>query len=150
MTETSEAFASLSRIIASRAHGEHELTQKLLRRGFTRPAIDAAIHHARELLLLEPDEAIARRFAQELAARASATPRSVSLRLHRRGLPPDHIRNAISEAFAEWDPDEAAWHIVEREEDWARAARRLERRGFETETIAKAVDRLRRAKPSSS
>ena len=150
MTTASDAFASLARIIARRAHGEHELTQKLLRRGFTTPAIEAAIARARELLLLETDRDIAHRYARELADRTGATPRSVFHKLRRRGLSTDHARSAVAEAFQGWEPDQAAWHLVRHEGDHARAARRLERRGFETETIARAVDRLRRAKPSSS
>ena len=145
-----DAFASLTRIIARRAHGEHELTQKLLRRGVTVPAIEAARARARALLLLEPDAEIARRYAQELAVRAGATPRSVSHKLRKRGFQADHVRNAVAEAFATWEANDAAWRLVEHEGDCMRAARRLARRGFDTETIAKAVDRLRRETPSSS
>lgn len=150
MTTASDAFASLTRIIAARAHGEQELTQKLRRRGFTAPEIETAIARARELLLLEPDAEIARRYARELATRTGATPRSVSQKLRQRGLNTENVRTAVAEAFAGWEPDDAAWRLVAHESDRARAARRLKRRGFQSETIAKAVDRLRRAKPSPS
>ena len=132
------------RILARRAHGRAELTVKMRQRGFPSEEISAAIDRAIELGLMETEDAVAERFATELAQKPGATPRGVRQKLSARGFPGESIRRAISTAFAEWDALEAALVYANRDHDVARTARRLERKGFPADVIIRTVRHLQR------
>lgn len=140
-TESTPLQAAM-RLLARRAHGRAELTAKLRQRGFASDAIETAIDRALELGLTESDEAVAERYARELAARSGATPRWVRQKLATRGLPRDAIQLAVERAFEDWDPRRAALELVAGEENIPRAARRLERKGFSADVIGWTVRRL--------
>ncbi|MEM7677603.1 MAG: recombination regulator RecX, partial [Myxococcota bacterium] len=79
------------RILARRAHGNAELSNKLRQRGFSTEDIDIALARAEELGFTESDEAIACRYAEELAQKSGATPKWVRHKLAARGLARDAI-----------------------------------------------------------
>ncbi|MEL7371107.1 MAG: regulatory protein RecX [Myxococcota bacterium] len=130
------------RILARRAHGKAELSNKLRQRGFSTEDINDALMRATELGYMESDASIAQRYAEELAQKAGATPRWVQHKLAARGLDRAAIGAAVDHAFASWDAREAAWSFIRGDKDIPRVARRLERKGFSADVIGWTVRRL--------
>ncbi len=132
-------------LLARRAHTNAELVRKLRERKFDDAEIDETIDRARSLHLMEDDEAIANRYAKSLRGeRRDATPRWAEQKLEQRGIDRHVARAAVKEAFAGWDERESAVAYVRNETDPRRAARKLERRGFSTDTIMWVSRRLSR------
>ncbi len=129
------------RLLARRSHGRAELAKKLAARGHDDHAVEAAFARLEELGYLGPDDEIARRFAEELARKTGATPRSVAAKLAARGF--EDAERAAQAAFLDWDPRSAASMVIAGEKNPDRAARRLSRRGFPADVIAGVVERLR-------
>jgi SOS response regulatory protein OraA/RecX len=129
-------------LLTRRAHTQAELVRKLRDRRFDDAEIDETIEKARSLHLMEDDEAIALRHAKEIAGRPDTTPAWAEKKLEQRGLDRHVVRAAVKEAFAGWDEHAAALCYVGRETDPRKAARKLERRGFSTDTAMWVSRRL--------
>ncbi len=132
----------IERLLASRAHTRAELRSKMKQRGYQATEIEAALARAEELCWLEPDEALANRAAEYQRQKTGATPATTRARLAARGLNSEAVEAAVKAAFSDWNALEAAWLLVEREKDPARAARRLMRKGFSADVISRVVRRL--------
>ena len=146
MAKTSAKTSPLDaamRLLARRAHGRSELTSKLRQRGYSSQEAERAIDRAIELGLMGTDEAVAERYAQELTGKTGATPRWVRQKLLARGLPSAAVKHAVTAAFADWDARASALAVAGHDENLARVARRLERKGFPTDVIGWTVRRLR-------
>lgn len=130
------------RLLTRRAHGRAELTTKLRQRGYSKEEAETAIDRAVELGLMGTDDAVATQYAEELARKTGATPRWVRQKLSARGLPPSAVQEAVTAAFADWDARSAALAFAGHDENSARVARRLERKGFPTDVIAWTVRHL--------
>jgi regulatory protein len=103
------ATAAALRLLAVQPRSERDLRDRLSRRGFRRPAIDAAIGRMRELGYLN-DGAFARFFVE---ARQASTPRSrraLSFELGRKGID----RDVATEAVADLSDEDAAYEAARR------------------------------------
>ena len=136
------ALDVLARILSRRAHTRAELLRKLRQRGFTPQEITEALERAQQLELLEPEAALAERYARELAQKAGATPRRAAAKLADKGFERGLAEAAIRAAFEGWDARAGAWAVVAQEVDPERAARRLARLGFPAEVVRWAVENI--------
>lgn len=141
---TRRAVDDAVRVLARRSHGRRELQVKLQRRGYPGTIIDAAFERLAELNYLEQEDAVAQRYAEELARKKGATPRLTEQKLRQRGFSESDTERAVGHAFRDWDARVAALDTVEGVEDPAKAARRLTRKGFPADAVAWVVERLRR------
>lgn len=117
--------------------------KKLRERKFDDTEIEETFERARSLHLMEDDEAIAHRYAKSLRSeRRDATPAWAEQKLEQRGIDRHLTRAAVKAAFTGWDERESAIAYVGRETDPRRAARKLERRGFSTDTVMWVSRRL--------
>jgi len=128
------------RILERRAHGPTELGAKLRARGFE--DVSALVERARELHLLETDEAVAERYARQLRRKGS-TPLAARAKLLRRGFDSSVSERATEQAFSDWDGKAEALAMLDSEQPSERVARRLSRRGFRADDIRWALARVR-------
>jgi len=131
------------RLLARRSHNRNELRSKARQRGFEDEAIEEAIARAEELRVLEDEAESAQRLARERARRRGATPRAVASKLRERGYASDITALAVREAFSDWDARRAAHEVTEFERNPDRAARKLQRLGFDADVIMEVVASLR-------
>ena len=116
------AVEAALRLLAVGPRSERDLRDRLRRRGFWRPAVDAAVARMRELAYLD-DAAYARFFVE---ARQAATPRSrraLAFELSRKGVD----RELATEAVAELSDADAAYEAARRR---LRTLRGLDRETF--------------------
>ena len=116
------AIESALRSLAIMPRSEKELRDRLKRRGYPRPAVDAAVTRMQELGYL--DDAVFARFFVE--ARQASTPRSrraLAFELGRKGID----RELVSETIATLSDAEAAYDAAQRR---LRSLRNLERQDF--------------------
>lgn len=146
--EAQAAFDGAVRILARRAHGRAELRRKLRQRKHAPADIDRAFERLEELGYLEDEDAVAQRYAAELAQRRGATPRVVSHKLRERGFAEEATAEAVALAFEEWDPRAAALQLLQGENDPEKAARKLSRKGFPTDAVVWVMERIRSRKES--
>ena len=117
------AIADALRILSLQPRSEKDLRDRLKRRGWHRPAVDAAMARMRELGYLN-DGAYARLFVE---ARQSATPRSrraLAFELQQRGID----RETAGDAIEPVSDADAAYEAAQRR---LRALRSLDRPTFE-------------------
>lgn len=138
-----EALELFFRLLARRSHNRAELRRKARQRGHEESAIDAAIARAEELHVLEDEADSAARLAEERSRRRGATPRAVEAKLLERGYASDIARTAVTEVFSRWDPRKAAREVLDSERDPTRAARKLQRLGFDADVIGAVVSHMR-------
>lgn len=103
------ALEAALRLLAATPRSERDLRDRLLRRGFRRAAVDAAIARTRELGYLD-DAAFARSFVE---ARQAATPRSrraLAFELERKGID----REVAAAAVAPLSDAQAAYEAAQR------------------------------------
>ena len=103
------AVEAALRLLAATPRSERDLRDRLRRRGFWRPAVDAAVARMRELGYVD-DAAYARFFVE---ARQAATPRSrraLAFELGRKGID----RETASEAVSELSDADAAYAAAQR------------------------------------
>jgi regulatory protein len=116
------AVASALSLLAVQPRTARDLSDRLRRRGFPQPAVDAAIERMRALGYLD-DAAYARFYVE---ARLSATPRSrraLAFELSRKGVE----REVAAESVAELSDEDAAYEAAQRR---LRALRGLDRQAF--------------------
>ena len=140
------ALESAVRLLSYRARSERELGDRLARKGFSRPAIDAAVERLGELGYLD-DAAFARSWTSN---RQSSRPRSrrlLTVELRRQGV----AQSAAEEATADISDDEAAYEATRsrvralRGLEYARFRERLgsflTRRGFGYDVARGVIER---------
>ncbi|MGF1511723.1 MAG: hypothetical protein ACFB9M_19680 [Myxococcota bacterium] len=142
---TDQAWNALLRIITPRAHGRAELSRKLRQRGCDEGAIRLAIEKAEDLQLLESEDELASRYAQQLRERG-ATPLAATQKLASRGFASDVSDRAIDTVFETWNGRIEALRMLESEHDLERAARRLSRRGFSADDLVWAMRHVRQSR----
>ncbi|MDP2674368.1 MAG: RecX family transcriptional regulator [Dehalococcoidia bacterium] len=143
-----DTVAAAMRLLSYRPRSESELRQRLARRGAPADLLDGAISRLRELGLVD-DAAFARAWVE---GRSRLSPRSQ--RLLRRELQAKGIDGeAAREALGPLDDEDAALRAAERRADAMRGLPYpefrqrlgdfLRRRGFDTATVRRTVERLR-------
>jgi SOS response regulatory protein OraA/RecX len=140
-----EVLELFIRLLARRSHNRAELRRKARQRGHEEAAIDGALTRAEELHVLESEADSAARFAEERSRRRGATPRAVEAKLLERGYASDIARGAVTDVFSTWDARAAARDVLDSEREPARAARKLQRLGFDADVIGEVVSHLRGA-----
>jgi regulatory protein len=140
------ALQAALRLVATRPRSDRELRDRLRRRGFGQPAVEAAAGRLRELGYLD-DAAFARFWTETRQAARPSSRRMVASELRRKGIE----QEAAQEATAEISDDEAAYEAASRR---LRALRGLEyqrfrerlgafltRRGFSYEVARRTIER---------
>lgn len=127
-----------------REHSRSELTQKLTQREYPRDDIDPALDALTEAGLLSDDRATRARIMSGL--RRGHGPSRIRQSLHQAGLSTDGEITGDDDESVDWVAQ--ARELAERRfgvdapadyREWARRARFLQSRGFDTETIRKAL-----------
>jgi regulatory protein len=146
----SSAIKDAVRYLSSRTRTEAEVRKHLVKRGFDASAIDEATERLEEEGLIG-DEAVACRWAEQLAGDERIGPLKALRKLMQRGLPPALAARAIDEAWKQRDDASIACRLADEafmgseenpKERAARAARLLAGRGFTPEDIAKCIRHL--------
>ncbi|MBI4573313.1 MAG: regulatory protein RecX [candidate division NC10 bacterium] len=97
--ERPDAWEAAVKLLAMRALSTQELRQRLLRRGYPPPEIDAVLARLRASRYLD-DAEYARAWARTRAHRRSLGPARLANELRARGIADAEISNALDEAFA--------------------------------------------------
>ena len=144
------AIKDAVRYLSSRTRTEAEVRDHLRKKGYDAAAIDdAAARLAEEGLL--GDEAVAARWAEQLAGDERIGPLKALRKLMQRGVPPAIASRAVNDAWTGRDDASIACRIVNEalrgsgespKERSARAARLLAGKGFSPEDIAKCLRHL--------
>lgn len=145
-----EAFDHAVRLIGGRMQSERELRTKLGRREYGPAVVDAVVVDLKRLGYVN-DEQFARNKASD-QARAKRHGKQRAVReLMKSGVARPTAERAVAEAYADVDPRSAAAEVAAKKAasltrlDPPAARRRLigflQRRGFDYETIAHAVER---------
>ncbi len=149
--EPESALDRAARLLAGRRHAVVELRRKLRRKGYSAAEVDGAIARARELGWLD-DEAAARDWAAELAARGGQGRRRAERKLLGRGLEPSLVRDALAAVWSDEVERRHARAVFERlaagekqrtREAAGRLYRKLASRGFGGEIAGEIVRRWR-------
>jgi regulatory protein len=132
------------RLLARREHSRAELQVKLGRRGFGNALIRLLVKDLESHNFLSDE-----RFAKSLISVRGETgygPRRIGLELTNRGVAEAVIREAMARIDIDWHQcgaDQATKkfgsHPPENFPEWARRARYLERRGFDSQVIRFAI-----------
>jgi regulatory protein len=104
---------------------EHEIAERLLRRGFEQGAVQEALERLRRVALLD-DRAFLRSFVRRELMRRTESASALRTRLRRRGIPPELLRD-LDASIAE-DPDLSAESLATEEGRARRALSELRRR----------------------
>lgn len=147
-------------LIAHRPRTEAEVRRALARKGHAEEAVASAIDRMLDLGYLD-DVAYARTFVAERSASRGHGPSRLRADLHRKGVPPAIIDQAIASGVDEVRVREAAFDVARRR--WTRLAsepdprkRRkrlgdfLARRGYDFELIREVTDALERQPAAAS
>ena len=113
------------RILARGPRTEHEVTERLLLRGFAPDAVRDALERLRRVSLLD-DRAFLRSFVRRELLRRPESGTALKTRLRRRGVPAELLTD-LDAAIAE-DPDLSAESLATEEGRARRAFHELERR----------------------
>jgi regulatory protein len=113
------------RMLARGPRTEHEITERLLLRGFERGAVEEAVQRLRRVSLLD-DRAFLLSFLRRELLRRAESGGALRSRLRRRGIPPDLL--ADLDATIAGDPDLAAESLATEEGRARRARSELRRR----------------------
>ena len=97
-TERRRALDSALRVLGVRPRSQRELEERLGRRGYSRPAIDAAVSRVRELGYVD-DEAFARYWTEQRGGTRPKSARMIQRELQTKGVD----REVSAEAVAEVD-----------------------------------------------
>jgi regulatory protein len=146
----SSAIKDAVRYLSARTRTEAEVRSHLMKKGFDASAIDEAAEKlAKEGLI--GDEAVASRWAEQLAGDERIGPLKALRKLMQRGVPPALAARAVDEAWKQRDDASIACRLAEEaligredspKERAAKAARLLAGKGFTPEDIAKCLRRL--------
>lgn len=110
--EACVCFAVTVDLLSRRDHAEEELSRKLKRSGYRRPAIDAAIARARENRFVDNDR-FAAYFIEE-RKRQGWGKRRIELELSRRGIRSEDVPGYPEEFFSDEDDLERACALLAR------------------------------------
>jgi regulatory protein len=141
-----EALHAATRLVAARPRSEREVRDRLRRRRFPQPAVDAAVGRLIELGFLN-DETFARFWAESRQGARPSSRRLIATELRRKGV----AAEAASAATATISDDEAAYEAASRR---LRSLRSLEyqrfrerlgafltRRGFSYDVSRRTIER---------
>lgn len=146
----SSAIKDAVRYLSSRTRTEAEVRSHLVKKGFDASAIDEAAERLVEEGLIG-DEAVAARWAEQLAADVRIGPLKALRKMMQRGVPPALAARALDEAWKQRDDTSIACRLADEatmgseeapKERAARVARLLAGKGFTPEDIAKCLRRL--------
>lgn len=126
-------------LLARRDHSEKELRTKLRQRDFTDEEIDKAISHARDHGWLSSPAELAERYADSLHRKNKGI-HYINQHLQNKGLPTlsRDVDLELEKAIRLVETKQAPLSRLSREEK-AKAARFLISRGFDSETITRAL-----------
>lgn len=138
------AEATALALLAGREHSRLELQRKLLQRGYATEEIDTALAALTENGYLDDSRAAAARLASGL--RRGHGPGRIRADLRGAGLDSTGLNAQAEEAAVDWSV-EARRVALKRfgetppadYQEWARRARFLQARGYDSETIRKAL-----------
>lgn len=139
------AEATALALLAGREHSRLELSRKLQQRGFEAEDIDAALSRMTEYGYLDDARAAAARLASGL--RKGHGPGRIRADLRGAGLDSNGLKTQADEAAVDWCAE--ARRVASKRfgdappadyQEWARRARFLQARGYDSETIRKALD----------
>ena len=143
------ALNSALRILTGRDHSKYELTQKLIRKGFTLEDTERAVAECERLDYIN-DERTSQVYIRQLSSKGYGLKR-IRLEMSKKGLSDDVIQNILAEAISDLDEPKSAEQILrknirrfEREIDpkkkRAKVYRFLYSRGFSQDTIRKLLN----------
>ena len=142
-----DAIKDAVKYLAVRSRSEAEVKAYLAKHGHDDLAVDEAIESLRQRGLVG-DEALAKGWAAELAAKGRSGRTMALHKLMERGIPKDLAEASIADAWQEVDESSVAAGLLERKfrghggtdvTEMARAARFLKSRGYGSEAISKAL-----------
>jgi regulatory protein len=149
--ETARAYEAALRLIAYRDRTVHELRGRLVEKGFSPEAVEAAVARLKQIGYLDDHTFCERTIAGVLAARP-AGPRSITDRLRLKGVHPEVIREVLARTYPDELVEEMAYRAAaarigryRNEEPLARRrklAGYLARRGFDYDDVQKALRRV--------
>jgi regulatory protein len=140
------AYAAALALLARREHSRAELAQKLAQREYAPAEVDPALDALTDSGLLSDERAVRARISSGL--RRGHGPGRIRQALHQAGLPNEAVIAGIDDETIDWISQ--ARSLAERKfgseapddyREWARRARFLQSRGYDTETIRKALGR---------
>jgi regulatory protein len=146
--EKRRARESAYRYLARRAHSEHELREKLHRRGFPGSIIEEILADLRDRGYLD-DLEFSRSFVRNQMAMRPMGERGLRSALRRKGVADDIIDTVVQETFSETDPLAVAIVIARKrlssytgldpQKAKQRLANLLLRRGFDYEVVGEVL-----------
>jgi regulatory protein len=150
--ERLKAKAAALDYIAYKARTEHEVRQKLRKKGFPDPVADEAVARMRELGYLD-DAEYARAYTRGRLSGRGHGPHRIRADLRRRGIAPSTIDAALADLVEHDDLRETAlrhgrkrWRRLQREEDPYKRRQKLagflQRRGYDFDLIREVTDVL--------
>lgn len=150
--ERLKAKAAALDYIAYKARTEHEVRQKLQRKGFAEPIADEAVARMRELGYLD-DADYARAYARGRLNGRGHGPYRIRADLRRRGVARSIVDTVLDDLADPDDLRETAlrhgrkrWHRLRREDDPYKRRQKLagylQRRGFDFDLIREVTDTL--------
>lgn len=146
----SRTLRAAVRLLAARDRSSAELRRALRQRRHDDDAIDHAIARLTDLSMID-DARYARNRASAIVRSKAAGPRYIQAKLREKGLAQSHITPAVDEALEDIDLLESAIALatraaasmpqsLDRDARIRRLSGRLARRGFDHDTVRKAVE----------
>ncbi len=142
-----KARAAAYRYLAGRPHSAAELRRKLVRRKFDEPVVDELIGQLSRQGYLD-DEAVARRWAEQLVEHKHWGPAKVAAYLARRGIDAGIVARVQQEVWSARDEEDVARSALEKRfrpgastGTPAKAAAFLAARGFSAEVVYRVACR---------
>ena len=150
--EQARAFEAAAVFLSYRPRSEREVRDRLRKKDFPEPAIEATVERLKRLRLLD-DEAFARYWIEQRQTHRPRGARLLRLELRQKGIAADTTMEAVETSAEEEDPVDAACRAAERKAHSLRSlddrefaqklGQFLVRRGFDYETARTACRRLR-------
>jgi len=149
-TDIKLAYDMALRYLSYRSRSRKQLSDYLIRKGFSNDAIEVAAKKLEEYGLID-DEDFALRYVRDKKLGKPSGRRLIAYELQNKGISPDIVENALS-SFSEKEELEQAVRLAERyqkrykdlppNESRAKTAQALQRRGFNWETVKNALRQL--------
>ena len=155
--EQARAFEAAAVFLSYRPRSEREVRDRLRKKDFPEPVIEATVERLKHLRLLD-DEEFARYWIEQRQTHRPRGARLLRLELRQKGIAADTTTEAVETSAEEEDPVDAACRAAERKahslrnlddrEFAQKLSQFLVRRGFDYEAARTACRRLRDEVPS--